>query len=240
MKTKADLINDAYSALLMTNVTAGASANDVELAFNKLNSFMHELNSRNMKTGYNFLDDDINSLSGVRPWMNEAISYGLAMRLCTNFGIEPPATLIASANASMSNLSAQLARVYPVNYPSRAPVGSGQRWLGRFRGHYGAASQYSNTDATQDAVQFSSGQYKVDFSPYLQLDELLTGFTQQPTSGINVLSSSFDGNIVTLNIQFEASVIGQVNIVATGNKGTVVPRSLNFNIASQVQIGVAT
>lgn len=240
MKTKAEIINDAYSALLMTNVTSDANANDVELAFNKLNSFMHELNSRNMQTGYNFLDEDINSLSGLQPWMNEAISYGLALRLCTNFGIEPPASLMMSANASMSNLSAQLARVYPINYPSRMPVGSGQRWIGRYRGHYGTAAQYANTEATQDAVQYGAGVYKVDFTPYLQLEEALTGLTQQPTSGINILSSSFDGNIVTLSIQFQASVIGQVNIVATGDKGTVVPRSLDFNITNQAQIGVVT
>lgn len=240
MKTKAEIINDAYSALLMTSVTAGASPNDVALAYNKLKSLMAELESRNMQTGYNFLDDDINSPSGLQPWMNEAISYALAMRLSTNFGIEPPMTLAMMANSSMSNLSARLARVYPVNYPSRMPVGSGQRWLGRFRGHYGTAAQYANTPDTQDAVQYSTGAYNIDFSPYLLVDESLIGFTQSATSGVNVVSSSFDENVVTLTIEFQASVIGQINLVGTGNRGSVIPRSLDFNITNQLQIGVVT
>lgn len=240
MKTKAEIINDAFSMLLMTGVTVSATPADAALAFNRLNDLMAELESRNMQTGYTSLDDDINSESGLQPWMNYAVSSALALRICSDFGLEVPPSLAALSSSAMNNLSARLARVQEVQYPSRMPVGSGQRWLGRFRDHYGQAAQYPNNGATQTAVQYSSGQYKIDFTPYLQVDENLTGFTQTATSGINVTSSYFDGNIVTLEIQFQASVIGQVNIVATGDKGSAVPRSLDFNINQQQQIGVVS
>lgn len=240
MKTKSEIIQDAYSMLLMTGVTSNATSNDVALAFNRLNDLMAELESRNMQTGWTFLDDDVNAPSGLQPWMNTAISSALALRLCADFGIEPPMPLVAMSGTSMGNLSARLARVNAVNYPSRMPVGSGQRWLGRFRNHYGTAAQYPNNGATQNAVQYSTGQYKVDFTPLLKIGETLVSFTQSPTSGINVLSAVLDGNVLTLNVQFEASVIGQINIVATGNMGSVVPRSLDFNITNQAQIGVIT
>lgn len=238
MKTKAEIINDAFSMLLMTGVTTNATPGDSELAFNRLNDLMAELDSRNMQTGYTFLDGDISSESGLQSWMNYAVSSALALRICSDFGVEPPASLVALANSAMNNLSARLARVQEVQYPSRMPVGSGQRWLGRFRDHYGQAAQYPNNGVTQTAAQYSTGQYKIDFTSLLQIGEALSGFTQTATSGINVLSSSFSGNVVTLQIQFQASVIGQVNIVATGDAGSVVPRSLDFNINPQQQIGV--
>lgn len=240
MKTKAEIINNAASKLLMTGVTINATPADVELMLDRLDDLMAELDSRNIQTGYNSLDSDVNAPSGLQRWMNEAVSSALALRVCPDFGISPPPELIAAANTSMSNLSARLARVNQVQYPSRAPVGSGQRWLGRFRSHYGQAAQYPNDSDTQNAVQYSVSTYKVDFAPYLQIEESLTGFTYEATSGINVQSSSYDGNILTMVVEFEASVIGQINIKATGDMGTVVPRSLYFNIKNQAQTGVVT
>jgi len=238
MKTKAEIISDAFSMLLMTGITVEATPEDAFLAYNRLKDLMAELESRNLQTGFTTLDDDINAPSGLQPWMNYAISSALALRICSDFGVLPSPALTQLSSSAMNNLSSRLARVNEIQYPSRMPVGSGQRWLGRFRDHYGQAAQYPNTAATQSAVQYSSGQYKIDFSPYLKPDEAITGFTQTATSGINVLSASFDGNIVSLEIQFQASVVGQVNIVATGDMGTVVPRTLDFNINNQQQIGV--
>ena len=238
MKTKAELINDAYSMLLQTSITAAASPLDVELALGRLNDLMEEMKSRNMDTGYNFLDPDLNSASGLQPWMNYAVSSSLALRVCSDFGIEPPASLVALSNSSVSNLSARLTRVNEIQYPSRAPVGSGQRWLGRFRGHYGQAPYYANTPDTQNAVQNAVGHYPVDFGPYLQIGESLLNFVYTETSGINVLASVPAGNVVTFTIEFQASVSGQVNITATGDMGSVIPRTLDFNIAQQQQIGV--
>lgn len=238
MKTKAELINDAYSMLLQTGITAAASPLDVELALGRLNDLMDELKSRNMDTGYNVLDPDLNSPSGLQSWMNYAISSSLALRVCSDFGIEPPASLVALSNSAMSNLSARLARVNEVQYPSRAPVGSGQRWLGRFRGHYGQAAYYPNTPDTQKAVQNAVGHYPVDFGPYLQIGESIASFVYTQTSGINVTSAVQSENLVTFTIEFQASVSGQVNITATGDMGSVIPRSLDFNIAQQQQIGV--
>lgn len=138
MKTKADLVNDAYSQLLRTGVTGVSSASDMTLALGRLEDMMAELETR-MQTGYNFESPpEPASFSGLEIWMNNAISTNLAMRVWPDFSPESVnQVLVMQANQSLSNLGARLASQAGSAYSRRMPVGSGQRAPARYRRFYG-------------------------------------------------------------------------------------------------------
>ena len=140
MKTKGDLVADCFSMLLRTGVTIQSSTGDNELALNRLEDIMAELESRNMATGYNFEDNpQPDSPSGLENWMNQAISLFLAKRVWSDFAPEEVnPSLAVNASTAMSNLCARLAQVNAVNYAGRMPIGSGNQPWQQYRKFYGA------------------------------------------------------------------------------------------------------
>jgi hypothetical protein len=138
MKTKADLVNGAYSQLLRTGVTGVASQSDMTLALDRLEDMMAEFETR-MQTGYNFESPaEPSSLSGLEDWMNQAIITNLAMRVWPDFSPESVnQVLVMQANQSLSNMGARLASQAGSAYSRRMPIGSGQRPIARYRRVYG-------------------------------------------------------------------------------------------------------
>ncbi len=140
MKTKLDLINAAYSKLLKSGVTQQPSPNDLDLALFRLEEMAYELGSRGLAPSYNFEDEpDLNSLAGIDNWQSTAYYNNLAVRLWPEFLNEDVSPrLMVDATQSLSNMSARLAMTRTAAYSQRMPVGTGQRWLQRFRHFYGA------------------------------------------------------------------------------------------------------
>jgi hypothetical protein len=138
MKTKADLVNGAYSQLLRTGVTGVSSQSDMTLALDRLEDMMAEFETR-MQTGYNFESPaEPSSFSGLEDWMNQAIITNLAMRVWPDFSPESVnQVLVMQANQSLSNMSARLASQVGSAYSRRMPIGSGQRAAVRYRRFYG-------------------------------------------------------------------------------------------------------
>lgn len=140
--TKLDLINRAYSMLLKSGVTQQPSANDLELGLYRLEEMAYEWSSRGLAPTYNFQEEpDLEAPSGVESWFITAYYQNLAARLWPEFMNEDvsPAVFKLASN-SLSNLSARVAAdtVKNAQYGQRMPIGSGQRWLQRYRHFYGA------------------------------------------------------------------------------------------------------
>lgn len=140
MKTKIDLVNDCFEALLRTGVTTQATPDEQQKALFKLESMMAELESRNMATGFNFESPpQPDTPSGLQDWMELAISEALAMRIWPNFSPEAVnPQLPVNARQSMSNFCARLAVVNAVQYAGRMPLGSGNQPWQAYRKFYGA------------------------------------------------------------------------------------------------------
>ena len=138
MKTKGDLVNEAFSILMRTGVTTAATAEDITLALNRMEDMIAEIESRNVITGYNFEQQpDPSSPSGLEDWMNLAISRNLAVNIWPDFSPEAVSPLLApQAAKSMSNLMARLAMVPRSTYAGNMPLGTGQ-YLQRYRRFYG-------------------------------------------------------------------------------------------------------
>jgi hypothetical protein len=141
-QTKLDLINSAYSLLLKSGVTQQPSPNDLELALFRLEEMAWEWDSRGLSPTYNFEEEpDLNSPSGLESWYITAFYQNLAARLWPEFMNEDVSPqLFNLARNSLSNMSGRIGlnNLRTATYGQRMPIGTGQRWLQRFRHFYGA------------------------------------------------------------------------------------------------------
>lgn len=239
MKTKADIINDAYSMLLRTGVTVGSSPNDVALALNRLDDIMYELQSKGVNTGYNFEEvPDVNSLSGLAMWMNQGVASMLALRVAPDFGVTMTQELMTAISIATSNLSARLAQVNQTNYAGRMPIGSGQKLAFPYRRFYGASGVYPQTPETLQAGLYETTHYVVDFGAgQLRLGELIASYTTEETDGLLLTNNSNTDSLIEFDLTFNNGGAQRVLIQVTGDMGTVSRRSLLFNVFDGQQVG---
>jgi hypothetical protein len=239
MKTKAEIINIAYSMLLRTGVTVGASASDIELALNRLEDVMYELQSQGVNTGYNFEEvPDVNSLSGLAMWMNQGVASLLALRVAPDFGVTMTPELMTPISIATSNLSARLAQVNQTNYAGRMPIGSGQKLAFPYRRFYGAAGVYPQTPETLQAVLHDTTHYVVDFSEgQLRTGEIIASYTTEASNGLLLANNANTDSLIEFDLTFNKGGAQRVIIRANGDMGTVSVRSLLFNVFDNQQIG---
>jgi hypothetical protein len=122
MKTKGELLLDAFTEMRINGITVDPDDEDLKLALYRLEDFMSELN---ICINYNFEETpDINSSSGLQQYANYAIAASMAVRLSAPYG-KLPQTFIQQASASMSRLLKRVCVVPRVAYPYRQPIGRG-------------------------------------------------------------------------------------------------------------------
>ncbi len=123
-KTKIQILNDAFNELRINGITTQPDNEDVRLGIERLEDFMSELT---FALGFNFeAIPNPNTYSGIPQYANFAIASNMALRLAPAYGKAPEA-LIRQASASMSALQNKTCRPRRVNYPSRQPLGMGNR-----------------------------------------------------------------------------------------------------------------
>lgn len=239
MKTKAEIINSAYSMLLRTGVTVGASSSDIELALSRLEDVMYELQSQGVNTGYNFEEEpDVNSLSGLAMWMNQGVASLLALRVSPDFGVSITPELATSISIATSNLSARLSQVNQTNYAGRMPIGSGQKLAFPYRRFYGASGVYPQTPDTLQATLYDTSHYVVEFSAgQLRPSEVIASYTTETSNGLLLSNDSFTDSLIVFDLTFNKGGAQRVIIRVTGDMGTVSVRSLLFNVLDNQQIG---
>lgn len=231
--TKVDHISSAYSKLRISGLTVDPTPEDLELALTRLEDMIAEWNdTRNISFGYNFEDNpDPNSVSNVPRWANEGVSFCLAIRLIADFNKEVPPALYSSAAASMSAISGRAARdrLRRVQYPSRQPIGSGNRWLPRWQRFYSAVGQAPNNQSTYTMTKGDISDYSESFQSYLAEGEALQSFTITETSGLAVSSSALSGDSIAYTVSAASVGSGEsVTIVATTDAGRIETRVINF------------
>lgn len=239
MKTKAEIINTAYSMLLLTGVTVGASSSDVTLALDRLEDIMYEFQSQGLNTGYNFEEEpDVNSLSGLAMWMNQGVSGMLALRIAPDFGVTITPELMTPISIATSNLSARLAQVNQTNYAGRMPIGSGQKLAFPYRRFYGASGVYPQTPNTLQATLYDTTHYVVDFGAgQLRIGEVIASYTTEASNGLLLANDARTDTLIEFDLTFNKGGAQRVIIRATGDMGSVSVRSLAFNVFDNQQIG---
>jgi len=234
MKTKIQLINDCFAELRISGLTSQPDNPDIALAIGQLEDFVVTLP---FDIDYNFENTpNPNSLSGIPAAANSAISMGLAVRIAGLYG-KAPESLLLKATATMSALQNKLATPGRVAYPSRQPLGMGNR---RAHNRYDAfMPETIKAPTSSDTEQMTLGDinsFFIDFGDILHGSTSIVTYTHTETSGI--LASAFSQTLTRINFTVQANDTGfqQILFVVTSNTGTKVNRVLNFNVNQSTSI----
>lgn len=185
---------------------------------------------------------------GRHPWVEyphnvprsywQGLATNLAVRLLADFGKEPTASLLAQATQSLSNISARVATVRPTPYPSRMPVGSGNRAVGRYNTFFNPAVQAPISSGTEVMVQNDVRDFVEHFDSYLNTGETVSSFTISADTGLTIVSSS----LTTPDVNYRIKAIGtstpandpwlKLTIVATTSTGRIETRVKNFQVTA--------
>lgn len=242
MTTKAQMVNDAYSQLRISGLTVNPSPSDLVLALYRMEQMMAELyEQRGLNIGYNFTDPpNLNDLAGITLGYFQTIATNLGVRLCPDFGKEPPGVLMSQASSSMSGAIAVSAQrnMRPQQPPRRMPAGNGNtfRWL--FWNRYmvpvvnapvGSATNYMLQGETLD--------YREDFTAWLNgatiasyeilVDPLLTLDSDSESAGI--ISYTLTAPIQPAATQGPYQI---VLISVTDSTGRTEIRLINFSVST--------
>lgn len=242
---KVDSINAAYNKLRISGQTVDPTPEDLELALGELENMMVELSSRGIEVGYNFEEQpDPNSDLNVPKKFWNMIATNLATRLIPNFNKEVSPVLYAQASQSMSLASGLCAadRLQQVAYPSRQPVGSGNRIYARWQRFYTHLNQPPpNKPSTLFIMQGETNDFEESFAAYLRTDEHIETFEVTCDTGLTVISSArLDGVIAyRLNAPIEVSTTlwQQVKVKVTTTEGRIEIRILNFQVNPNIRVG---
>jgi hypothetical protein len=128
---KSDIIEDAYSKIRLSGLTTSPGPRENQLALRRLEMLAAILEAKGIDVDYNLEDDpDTGSESGLLLAYQDAFSSNLALKLCNDYGKEPPMMLVMEARGGMSLLYSKTITVDRVEYPTRQPIGSGNKVIG--------------------------------------------------------------------------------------------------------------
>ena len=227
-KTKIQILNDCFNELRINGITTQPDNEDVRLGLERLEDFISELT---FSLGYNFeAIPQPNTYSGIPQFANFAIASSMALRLAPAYG-KAPESLMRQASAAMSALQNKVCRPRRVNYPSRQPLGMGNRRVWDYNKFMPEIVNAPN-DVSTEIMNVGDKQVlqSIDFSQYLQPLETVSSFTTTVSSGLSLTGTSISGSSVRFTIQANSSGFQQILFAVTGSSGTKVNRTLNFNI----------
>lgn len=230
MNTKADLIAGAYSQLRISGLTVNPTGSDLQLALERLENMVEEFD---VAIGYNFENvPNASSLHNVKRKYWQALQTNLAVRLIPDFNKEVPEQLQLQANQSLSNLVTDTIVTRQVNYPSRQPVGSGNRsYQGAYNRYYSPTRQAPNSPQTVKTIVGNIDNYSESFEAYLDEAEDLASYVLTAEEGLTVLSESLATPSVNFQLSFaKADPALKVVIVATTTAGRVTTRVVYFEV----------
>lgn len=232
MQTKIDVINDAFSQLRISGLTAAPSPEDVSLALVRLESMMAELPD----VGYRFeAVPDANSETGVNRNYWIMMASNLAVRLVADYNKQPPQVLLLQAEQSLSGAIARLAAesMRQVQYPNRQPIGSGNDISTAFFRRFYADSEV----APDNAIRLAAGDvddFTEDYAAYLKDAEIISSYVITPDDGITIVSDSNTDTVISYRVSVSADsqsgAVAGITIKMTTDTGRVTNRTVSIEI----------
>lgn len=129
--TKRDFINQAFTEIGLAGYIFDITPEELNTALRQLDSMLASWNGRGIRLGWPMpsspSDSDLDQLTDVNDAANEAIYYGLAVRIAPTFGKEPSGVTRFMAKQGYDLLLSLAAQPIPKQLPSTMPAGAGHK-----------------------------------------------------------------------------------------------------------------
>jgi len=232
MKTKIQLVSQAFDELRINGITANADSEDIVLALESQEQLVSELT---FDIGWRFEPEpDPNTVTGIPMWAESAIYLSLAVRIADRYGkqISP-----MKADAAMGRLIGRVKKPRLVNYPANMPAGLGNRRQYRSIDIYMPQVVEAPNDVNTETMSFGDVRpVSIDFTDVLQPSEVIQSYTKEPSEGLTITDDSFTDNVITFTVQADDVAYQFVIFKVTGDLGTVVNRRIDFSVAGSESI----
>ena len=235
-ETKGDIINQAYSKLRISGKTKIPDPSDIDLAIGELEMIANEIESRNLCTGFNFEEEpDPSSKHGLDRKYVAHYAAILAARLMPDFGkgSAPDPLMIQRASVAWSSIASLAFQLKPSQYPSRMPVGSGnRRCYFEYSDFYVPEATPTTSCESKYMVVGEIDDFTENFDSFLSDGEDIASYTITADTGLTIVSDSLSTPVISYRIQADsAATLATVTIVATTSKGRIKSRTINFSVA---------
>lgn len=234
---KIDLINGAYNRLRISGLTVNPGARENALALGRLENMAARWEDKNICAGYNFEESpDLNSDSGIEPKYQDAFESNLAFWLCSDYGKMPAQTLVLEQQLTFSQITSSTANPRQVQYPSRQPIGRGNRRYAHWNRYYSPIAEAPNSCETIKMDVGNINDFTEHFDSYLIIPETVASYTIEADSGLTIVSDSLASPDVLYRIQADGNTenvndpLLQVKIIATTSTGRIETRIINFTL----------
>jgi len=225
MKTKIQLVSQAFDELRINGITSNADSEDVDLALESLEQIVSELT---FDIGWRF-GSDPNEVTGIPMFAESAIYLSLAVRIADRYGkqISP-----MKADAAMGRLIGRVKKPRLVNYPANMPAGLGNRRQYRSIDIYMPQVIDAPNDVNTEAMSFGDKRpFTVDFTDALQPGEVIQSYTKEPSEGLEITGDSFADNVITFTVKANDLAYQFVIFKVTGDMGTAANRRVDFSVS---------
>ena len=237
--TKGDIVNLAYSLMEISGLTVTAGPEDLELALDRLESMMAEFLIKTIDVGYYFENEpDLATPHNIDYALTYPVGCNLAVRLCPDFGKTPNPVLLAMQKSGYSVLLGVTTSVSHTNYPSRMPVGSGNRLHSSFNQFFTGSEYIQETPKTYKMYMGDKNIFTENFNSWLRDGETLAAASVTADTGLTISAIATSSPLVTYTVAAAGSSdyileeTLQVKIAVTSSLGRILNRLINFRLTS--------
>lgn len=233
-KTKIQIVNDCFNELRISGITSQPDSEDVVIALARLEDMVSELP---IDIGFSFESTpNPNSFSGIPSYANFAIVSSLAVRLATIYG-KIPESLIRQASQSMSALISRVAIPRRVNYPSRQPLGMGNRRSNFFNNQFMPEIVNAPNSVNTEILNIGDKKHlSINFSSELLPSETISSYTTDISFGVSISGASTSVASIDFDVLATATGFQQILFKIIGSSGTTINRTINFNVVESTAI----
>jgi len=163
MSTAETLIDDAFNNLEIKSTETALTGEEISLGIRYLNRMLVTWASNGIDIGFNKVFDKATETE-IPDYAEEAVIYGLSVRLAPGFGVIVTPALGMAAAASLKALELRTIRLEPVEFPNTLPIGGGNRI------NAGANTRFFTKKAASDLLTGTGAQLDDDESVDLTVE----------------------------------------------------------------------
>ena len=242
MRTKGEIVNNAFSLIGVSSLTRAVRPDDMMRGLHSLDNMMSELEeAKNLQLGYRFTEtpDSITDHGVLRQFW-DMMSYNLAVRLTAIYEIPLNTEVAGRARSSLQSAynATSKNRVFEYSNPRRMPIGSGNSRRLPYRRFYRDGTPPSSSDKfirRGDVADFYE-----DYTAYLEPGETIDAYEIKADIGLTVVSDSNDSPRINYRLRGESgtdnSQSRKVEVKITTSAGRVETRYPQFFLLAEIQI----